>query len=102
MTNNVRYGLVALAALALPTLPMASAAEIPSGLDLRGQVGVSMLSGQAGLPAEDPGIKPDALDAVEHAELARSDPAQRGGDHDARKVTTVALVVAIVILLLFL
>ena len=94
MTNHARYGLVALAALAFPMTPLASAAEIPSGLGRMGQ--------QAELPAENPGVKADTLDAVELAELAQSDPAQRGGDHDSQMVTTVALVAAIVILLLFL
>ncbi len=91
MTKNpVRCGLVALATLAFPLLPTASAAEIPSGLERRGPAAGNAV------------IQVAALDAVELAELARSDPAQRGGDHDPQAVTTIVLITAVVILLLLL
>lgn len=90
MTHPIRYRWVALAALGLSLISTASAAEIPPGR-----------AEEASAPAQEGG-KADTLDRVESAELARSDPAQRGGDHDPKMVKTVILVTAIVILLILL
>ncbi len=102
MTKCIRNGLVALTTLGVPLLQGAFAAEIPPGLDQRGQVpvkaeGVAILE-EKRLPAEDAGTKADALDQVELAELARSDPSQKGGG----VISTVVIVAGILILLLLL
>ena len=93
MTKHIRKALLALTFLGPAFLTAASAAEIPSGLDQRIQD-----PAQPVLPGEGAGTKADALDDVERAELARSDPSQRGGG----VISTIVIVAAILILIVLL
>lgn len=88
MMKRIRNGLVALVALGLPLLPAASAAEIPPGVDH-----ASRVQGKG-----DTSVEADALDPVERAELAKSDPSQKGGNVIVAVVVIAAIVVLVYVL----